>query len=1416
MFPPRLLPSIFMKIPLHLSAVTCTGILAVLALQTAHCVAPSEAEGTGLSYSLPSDGHVTLAINDAEGRRVRNLLADDSQQKGKHTAIWDGRDDSGQLVPAGKYSWLGLVRGALDVLYRGTWQAGSPPWSYGKTGGWLSDHYPPCAVACLKDRVLVGAGVCEDGRGITCVTSEGSVIWTERWLAGLAWNGAASLKTDGERVFAMGFPNWIPDFHTVVEVNPGTGAMWPVVRIPNTNPPKDGSPTSPTGQIQQDERTKGVGGLRVVGARRTGGTRWDGELFVSDVLGEQPRTFVYSTGRAPGANDETGYFSGGDNKRYTMSLLRVLPLKIWDMAWLPDGRCLAVLDRSVVVLDPQTGGTTPLISSGLEAPFAIATDAKGRIFVSDRGGREQQPPKPKCYLPLLGLRVSDRSSQQVKIFDASGKLLRAMGREGGRRFGAIDPRDFYFPAGLGVDADGRLWVTEEFYPKRVSLWQIPDQPAQEEPKLVKEFFSASEYGEGGYMPDPKNPGQIISEGRGVLWDVDIAKGTFHPLQLLPRINGPEQFGSMSYDPDFPFPLASWAAEANAGTNVVSFENKRTLGGRTFAWSGTPGETVAVIGEQSERAFKPLAGMGTVSNYMNLTGQYGENWVPRAIMDAAKNHPRWAELAKRQGLDPAMADMPHDPKLLEKWPKELAAFNWTDANGDGKMQSSEIVFSPLMSQHGMRVVTFDAQLDALVAVTGNLWKVKCEGFSDCGAPRYDWSKALPMQDKQVGIPSYVGSKGEMLVTPGYTSLAPLDISYIAADGKLRWSYPTFAPSHSHRGVPNIKEKILVPGTIYGAWNMQGVVTAPNDPAHLFLLHGGHGMDYLMTLEDGLFVGTLFKPGYGFPGIKDIAEAKPGMALNEFSLQDECFNGSFVRVEKSGAGFEAGHYYLLGKGCSGVFEVTGLDSVKRLAGGTITRTEAPVADARNAERKADMQQWEKKLAGTSYDIACSPTPTGFDTRRIAFNSRNPKDDLWAVLWHNPKGLGIGIRFGVAHGGALANVFSSDAPSWDQIILHGDAVEVDIAGEPANEGCAPGDPRRLVFAHWQGQPIAVLYRKVKPDAIPAEAVALQNKASADGSVWIAERLAVPINDFKVTDSPYYNTSASFLCLVPWETLGLVQTENLKLRVNIIQTQRKVAGSGLRRAAWVPDGTNAIADMASALDRPASLWRPCTLRAKDYVFPPPVPEQDGGIAGKEEFVVAAPGSPLNKPAQFAGATVWLSSTPAALEMKWYVTKDSSPFVNNGSDWTLLFKTGDVCDFQLESPTLGRCRYLISMFEGKPTVVRFRYAAKDAPAEQGIWYRSPIGEIFVPVVERMDLVPEVERGDSWYVVKLAIPWKSLGIDLHSPIKPKFELGLLRSDASGTKTISRDYWHSGLSGMVQDVPSEARPTEQLGTLRIQP
>ena len=57
---------------------------------------------TRIEYELPAAGHVTLAVYDAEGRRVRTLI-DRHRSSGPHMAMWDGRDDEGRFVATGVY-----------------------------------------------------------------------------------------------------------------------------------------------------------------------------------------------------------------------------------------------------------------------------------------------------------------------------------------------------------------------------------------------------------------------------------------------------------------------------------------------------------------------------------------------------------------------------------------------------------------------------------------------------------------------------------------------------------------------------------------------------------------------------------------------------------------------------------------------------------------------------------------------------------------------------------------------------------------------------------------------------------------------------------------------------------------------------------------------------------------------------------------------------------------------------------------------------------------------------------------------------------------------------------------------------------------------------------------------------------------
>ena len=83
------------------------GVLAVEPPVAAHGMIATAAPnpfsvGTRIRYSLAAEGDVELTVYDVTGRSVRQL-ARGRQTAGDHTALWDGRNATGQRVPAGVY-----------------------------------------------------------------------------------------------------------------------------------------------------------------------------------------------------------------------------------------------------------------------------------------------------------------------------------------------------------------------------------------------------------------------------------------------------------------------------------------------------------------------------------------------------------------------------------------------------------------------------------------------------------------------------------------------------------------------------------------------------------------------------------------------------------------------------------------------------------------------------------------------------------------------------------------------------------------------------------------------------------------------------------------------------------------------------------------------------------------------------------------------------------------------------------------------------------------------------------------------------------------------------------------------------------------------------------------------------------------
>ncbi len=126
-------------------------------------------------FTLAAPGFVTLVIEDAQGKRVRNLIANTFyEHAGPNVAWWDGLDDRGrdtdaahhgvyhvpgQLVPPGDYRVRGLAHPQIDLRYQLSVYdgGGTPPWETADhTGGWTTNHTPPQSVLAVPPMTVAG------------------------------------------------------------------------------------------------------------------------------------------------------------------------------------------------------------------------------------------------------------------------------------------------------------------------------------------------------------------------------------------------------------------------------------------------------------------------------------------------------------------------------------------------------------------------------------------------------------------------------------------------------------------------------------------------------------------------------------------------------------------------------------------------------------------------------------------------------------------------------------------------------------------------------------------------------------------------------------------------------------------------------------------------------------------------------------------------------------------------------------------------------------------------------------------------------------------------------------------------------------------------------------------------------------
>jgi hypothetical protein len=361
-------------------------------------------------------------------------------------------------------------------------------------------------------------------------------------------------------------------------------------------------------------------------------------------------------------------------------------------------------------------------------------------------------------------------------------------------------------------------------------------------------------------------------------------------------------------------------------------------------------------------------------------------------------------------------------------------------------------------------------------------------------------------------------------------------------------------------------------IRGAFDVAGVAKLPAPIGGIFVIPTNVGEWHVLT-QSGFYLTRLFQgdplkvrwPAQAVPGA-DMSDAPPG-------LGGEDFGGSIAQ------GPDGTLHVQAGKTGFWNLDVTGLESVRGLRGGTVTIGAQDIVRAR-ALKDAAQQARAGTRTGTA--VRLTPTFTGVLDRDFAgaeilrYGRQEDAAVRTAVTWDDRR---LYVGWEVQDNTPWIN----SATDPVQLYLGGDTVDlqlgVDPTADPNRAEAASGD-LRVSIGPFQGKPTAVLYRKVsdvkKPRAFSSGVV----KAYAMDYVSLLPGAAVTVT---VTANRRYVVEAS----IPLSDLGLTPRDGLAIRGDVGCTHGDVAGSRTRlRSYWNNRHTGIVDDAVFELQMEPRYW--------------------------------------------------------------------------------------------------------------------------------------------------------------------------------------------------------------------------------------
>jgi len=1024
-----------------------------------------------IHYDLPKAARVTLAIDDADGLRVRNLVHAASRKAGKNTERWDGLDDNGIPVEPGEYTFKILYHDGIHANFQLAFaNPGHPAWATddGK-GAFYGDHTMPMAAATAGKYAALATPMGEAGRHLIGLNLEPQKLW------GLANRSAfdggwISLATDGTTL-------WVANEGkeaTIYRVHIANGRYSPWKR---KSQQADGTETDVLDLKVSEEpgmgaEDKPLANLRAIALH-------NGTIAACFHRENKVRIFDAETG------DTKAEFSVPHPQSITH-----------------DGKSWLVLSEGRIQRMAADGKLTPFSHDAFPGAFGLAVDTQGAVYLSVQG-----------------------TDHNVKVFSADGKVVREIGKRGGRpHHGPFVAEAMRNPVGIAVDSQNRLWVTElTDNPKRTSIWNASNG------ELIKDLSGVTSYAGSGTV-DPFDPTRGYSDN--TVYELDWENETSRPIFSIGKSDAPE---------------ALFPPSAHDLTSRVIQRD-----GRTYVF--TPG-------------------FGLASDEVQVTLFDGKNWRPVTHLGFVATDALQGPRAKY--LNPPFSE--HSGEF----------YAWTDENGDGLTQPSELQFSSLEvdgKKVAPRVGTWGIKPDTAGTVTyslreqgkggkpvsDTLVQFSVVGVNKEGALQYDVTKPRYIK---LGQPLVENPAQIMGGSPGRIYLNQSPLLAINSQGKVLGKFPS-----NHVSVHGSHKAMAAkPGYLIGPSSFLGVVELGNEKeggaGEVFYLNGNLGENYLFT-SDGLYIQTLFRDTRGVFETPD--KAVRGMPMDNTTAGGESFGGNFTRTK------DGRIFVTLGGTEARVLEVTGLEDVRRLSGKFSYSKEQYVAA---------QKQMQEKLAEAAqpriYKIAKTATPMTIDGQATDWPDLLAKDGHAASIEESE-----GKRYGqfemrydaenlyvawkvAAPRGAMNNT----GQDFRLLFKSGDVVDLMIGpenGKPDGEGNA-----RVLLSVMDGNPVAVLNQPKVPGAPKAE----HFEFASPWRSFVFDRVVLA-PEVKVLTG---EVSGGFLveAAIPWKLLGIQPTSGMKLRGDVGILFGNAGGTAtVARHYWSNKATNLVNDVPGEAQLTPKLW--------------------------------------------------------------------------------------------------------------------------------------------------------------------------------------------------------------------------------------